>query len=318
MMGPNRDETAERGCTAVGEMADRYVSRELPEPMRRTIEEHIGRCPKCARLLGDRARVAESLKRAVRAEEVGDEVLATVTAALRREESPAVAASEGKGVLRLFTGSRWYLAAAAVAVIALGVWQLAPGLFGSRQNGSLTDAPSRRSIVATPVTAAPVADILRVGLADHVHCAITARQAYVTMSASEMRESLGPEYVGLLPIVRSVWRNDRLVSAHRCKFAGRPFVHMIFSGANAEIVSLAITRKSGESFASQRASAIDSVDGIALFETRIDDGGAYGIVGFETPEYLVFVVGDAVNAVSLRRAKEIVRPVSALLRGVSE
>ena len=121
----------------------------------------------------------------------------------------------GYGVIRLWTGR---------------ISQSVPGIAGLQQ----------------PITNRAT-HILRVGLGNHVQCAIGHRQADSFHTPEQMQEFLGPEYAGLAPLLKGkIKEGYNLIMAHRCTFDGRQFVHLIVRKKD-NFASVVITRKAGES-----------------------------------------------------------------------
>src|SRR5207248_275140 len=107
---------------------------------------------------------------------------------------------------------------------------------------------------------------------------------------AQMAKDLGPGYVGLLPLVTAkVPSEARIISAHKCSYKGRQYVHFVFS-QNSRIVSFILTRKlEGESF---QGSRVDGNAGPAIYQAK---AGEFDLAGFENRGYLDFAVssGDA-------------------------
>src|SRR5690242_6860371 len=72
-----------------------------------------------------------------------------------------------------------------------------------------------------------VATLMRVGLGDHIHCAVFRKYPKKAPSAEEFVQKMGPQYAGLIPIVRDKVPTDyRMMLAHQCRYHGRQFVHL--------------------------------------------------------------------------------------------
>ena len=102
-----------------------------------------------------------------------------------------------------------------------------------------------------------VAEIFQVGLRDHVHCAVLRKYPKNPPPAAEMTRDLGAQYAALLPLIRQKMpAGARVIMAHRCTAAGRPYVHVVLRDG-AALLSLVITRKNpgvaqSSSFATRR------------------------------------------------------------------
>jgi hypothetical protein len=105
--------------------------------------------------------------------------------------------------------------------------------------------------------------------------------------------------------------NLQIVQGHRCFVNGRPYVHLILTGASGEILSLVITEKTGEGFS--RADIAPAVDasGVTLYKTA---QGQFQIAGFETNRYLAYVISNLDQNRNLSVASNLASPVSNFLR----
>ena len=133
------------------------------------------------------------------------------------------------------------------------------------------------------------ASVLKIGIGDHVHCAIDSGMSRLRFTEEEMAIKMGPDYRGLVPLVRARLSSEFEVAvAHRCTFNGREFVHLILK-KDARVLSVVITRKSGESFSKDDFAADIGATGVPIHESRMSE---LGVAGFETRDYLAFVVSD--------------------------
>jgi hypothetical protein len=133
------------------------------------------------------------------------------------------------------------------------------------------------------------ASILKIGVGDHIHCAIDSQFSKRRSTLEEMSQRLGPEYIGLVSLAKEkVPAEFEIVVAHRCSFNGRKFVHLILKNRET-VLSLAITRKEGEAFPSSGLQAALKASAVPLHKSRIQN---MEVAGFETRDYLAFVVSD--------------------------
>jgi len=127
-------------------------------------------------------------------------------------------------------------------------------------------------------------DLLRVGLDDHLHCAIEG--AYPRQSNqgqanqgragnAEAMTALGP-YSPMLQPVLDQFPGDSLVSAHRCTVGGRDYVHMILRRDQMLISVILTKRKDGETF----PRTIIPVHESGLAGYSISSFGAGGYLGY--------------------------------------
>jgi hypothetical protein len=135
-----------------------------------------------------------------------------------------------------------------------------------------------------------VATLMRVGLGDHIHCAVYRKYPSQAPSAEEFVRKMGPRYAGLIPIVRDKVPADyRIMLAHQCRYHGRQFVHLSLLN-DSHLISLAITRKgSGESFAVEGMVPALVESGIPMYQSGVQ---RFRISAFETSGYLVYFISD--------------------------
>jgi hypothetical protein len=142
---------------------------------------------------------------------------------------------------------------------------------------------------------ARVERILRVGLVDHLHCAILSNRwkrfvSLDAMKADTGREALGQEFIDLVPAVEArLGSGFKVVQGHRCTAGERRYVHIILTGNNNAILSLVITEKRDESFTEADAAAVINASGIPIYAGR---QGTYEIAGFESQRYLAYIVSN--------------------------
>jgi hypothetical protein len=135
-----------------------------------------------------------------------------------------------------------------------------------------------------------VATLMRVGLGDHIHCSVFRKYPKTPPTAEEFVEKMGPQYSGLIPIVRGQIPTDyRMMLAHQCRYHGRRFIHLSLMN-DSHLISLAITRKnSGESFAIEGMLPALSQSGIPMYQSDVQ---RFQISAFETRDYLVYFISD--------------------------
>jgi hypothetical protein len=135
-----------------------------------------------------------------------------------------------------------------------------------------------------------IATLMRVGLGDHIHCAVFRRYPKNPPTTEEFIKKMNPQYAGLIPIVRSqVPDNYRMMLAHQCSYHRRRFVHLsLMSDSN--MLSLVITRKAdGESFHTEDMLPALVQAGIPMYQSSVQ---RFQITAFETPDYLVYFISD--------------------------
>jgi hypothetical protein len=123
------------------------------------------------------------------------------------------------------------------------------------------------------------AQLLRVGLEDHLHCAIGGVYPKQTEKAA-MTAAMGPYSVMLQPILDQM-PGDAVVSAHRCTADGRAYVHVIVRRGSTLISVIMTKRKSAETY----PRAIMSRSSI-----RQSTMEGYSVSGFAAGGYLGYVI----------------------------
>jgi anti-sigma factor (TIGR02949 family) len=264
-------------CDKVRDHLDAYLSRELPEETSREVQHHLDACPQCAAELETRARIRTQLQDAVRATPVPAGFEVRVRRALN-QTAP-----------RPRTGL-WAVAAAAAVILCVFLVNLLRNQANPEQ-AILRKASGRLTAV------------LNVGLRDHLHCAVFRKYSKQPLAASQMAADLGPGFADLLPRIQAKLPGDlRVIQAHHCEAGGRQYTHFIIAGVgrdNGKIVSLILTRREpGESL----AGGID--------QTGVD---RFQVVGFESHDYLAYVISDMDAQQSLQLAASLAPTVREYL-----
>ena len=188
-----------------------------------------------------------------------------VRAAVRRSPVPAGLEARIRQALGARPALRWYGRIAAVLILGVAVfliWRMRPN---SAEETLMREATRRLSAV------------LNVGMRDHLNCAVFGKYPKQPEPASEMAADLGPQFAGLPPMVQAKMpAGFRIIQGHHCDYHGRQYTHLI-AIRNGKLLSVILTRKQpGE-----------SVNGIS--QAGFD---RYQIVGFESNDYLGYVVSD--------------------------
>jgi hypothetical protein len=135
-----------------------------------------------------------------------------------------------------------------------------------------------------------VATLMRVGLADHIHCAVFRKFPKDTPKLEDLAAKLGPDYKALIPAVRQHLPGDfRLMIAHECGYQGRKFTHLSLK-SESQLVSLVIARKSdGESFETEGLLPALTQSGIPFYRASVQ---RFEIASFESANHMVYVISD--------------------------
>lgn len=249
---------------------DSYISNELLIETNNEMVRHLEECPACAAEAEIRSRLKERLKSAVEREAVPAGLEARVCERLQPR--------------RAYSGwwASWMLSAAAAALFLGALWLAYP----RNPLPAVSDRPAQAVYIEKIST--HLEAVLRVGLQDHVHCAVFRRYPQNPPSLQELARQLGPDYQGLLPILQAAAPEGyRCEMAHHCSYAGRKYVHLTLRKGNS-VLSLVIAHKNpGESMAGLTAAR--SVAGVAIYQARAE---RYQVAGFETGDYLAFVISE--------------------------
>jgi hypothetical protein len=158
-----------------------------------------------------------------------------------------------------------------------------------------------------------VADVMRIGLGDHLHCAYFRKFPDNAPSAEELISKIGPQYAPLLPAVREQTPGDKLLMAHQCVFRDRSFIHIVLED-HGKLLSLVITRRQpGESFHESSAGTDAATAGVKLYPAK---AAQFAISGFEAGGYLAFVISDNSERDNRRMASNLAPSVKRILATV--
>ena len=266
----------QRSCERYRRYFDAYLDNELLVETNQDVLQHLASCTDCSRILESCARMKQLVKNAVTEEQAPLELAQALRDRFRTERRSFFAHDT----------ARWMMAAAAVLVLAIG------GV-ATLQWGRIIQLRSNDGVFQT--VSARVQDLLRVGLVDHVHCAILSERWKRFVSFDEMktntgRSALGPQFIDLVPAVQAKLGADfKIVEGHRCTANQRQYIHLILTGNEDTILSLVITEKKNESFTQADAVAVMKASGIPIYHDR---QGILEIAGFESGKYMAYVVSN--------------------------
>ena len=276
----------ERACERYRRYFDAYLDNELLVETNQEVLHHLNSCEECSRIFEDRVRVKQRVKVAVSADTVPIELAAAVRNRLRTDRPSFFGDNT----------ARWMMAAAAVLLLAIvgagSLWLSKSGQVGGDDN--VFQALSTRA-----------QSLFRVGLVDHVHCAIVSQQWKRFLSLEQMKtqtgpSALGPEFIGLVPAVEAkLGSNYKLIQAHRCVANHRRYIHLILTGNQGGILSLVITEKNNESFNQSDMVEVMRASGVSIYRAR---QGTLEVAGFESDKYLAYVVSNLDRATNLHVA----------------
>lgn len=271
-------------CERIRQHLDAYLSNELLVETTSGVLKHLETCPACAQELEARQRVRNALRRAAGNLMPPDTLLPAVERRLRKMQ-PAF--------LGVSWNMQWVVAVAAVFTIFVGL-----GAF--QQWRKVTRGKQM------------VASVIALGVSDHVQCTIQGHNyPDVANPPDKLRQKLGPEYAGLLDVVKQKLPGFEILEAHICsiKDSPRKYVHFVTRGRGT-LLSVILTRSEGEQLPTSPAFRSGTSDGVDLYEAHIEGMNA---VGFESKAYWGFVVSDLSPGTTLEIASELAPPMKAAL-----
>lgn len=287
-------------CEKILHEFDRYMDGQLSGDAGDQVARHLESCARCARELETRRRITGTLKNAV----------------LRAGAPPYLEARIRSRIRATSPRASWFLMpvpafglAATIAVSLLAGWLVYHGEGAGGGLGRAAQSDYIDSLYAR------VSHIVQVGLGDHVHCAHFRKFDDGTPSVEELSQRIGPQYAGLVRAVRDkVPPEYRISLAHQCTFRERRFVHMAMHGDDGKLLSVVITRRRpGESFAADQLTPVLESAGIPIYPSGVDE---FQVAGFETGDYLAFVVSDLPRQQNTQFASNVAPTVHEFLSGV--
>ena len=135
-----------------------------------------------------------------------------------------------------------------------------------------------------------VATLMRVGLADHIHCSVFRKYSKNPPKLEDLGAKLGPQYKALIPVVQQhLPGNFRLMIGHECGYRGRKFTHLSLK-SDSQLVSLVIVRKEeGESFETEGLLPALTQSDISFYRAGVQ---RFETAAFESEHHLVYVISD--------------------------
>ncbi len=284
----------EKACERVRKQLDALVSDELAAEAKLAVTSHLARCSACAEALEARQRVKQALKEAITNDE-------GAPAALRERIIKEIGQHSVPAANQNYR--QWWLAAAAALLLCTVGFGLLR--WANRQPASTSKLAS-----LTEAASEPNAQVLKIGLRDHVHCAVGRDYSAGPRGFERMAQEMGPDFISLVPLVRGRVPVDYVVMiAHQCKFEGRSFVHLILSNQQT-LLSLVLTKRNGEAFDQNNVGAIVQASGVPLHQMSVQN---LAVTGFETRDYLAFVVSNLDTNNNLQIATQLAPAVRDFL-----
>jgi len=270
-------------------LLDAYLDNELSNAALPDVAKHLQECGACSEELARRQVIRGRLRDAVRGESATPQLQNAIQRSIRRTP----------GLYLL------YLPIAAALVVCLGA------AIAYRLGFLRLTKESQESYVAS--ISAPIPRLMRIGLYDHVHCTVYKAYPNQHPTFEQMAHDLG-QYKDLVPILqKKIEAGYRVDTAHQCRFRGRTFVHVTLRKGSA-LVSLVISRKGeGESFAKDQLVPALTESGLPVYQAAAQ---RFDVTGFETPDYLVYVVSNLGQQDNLRMMAELAPAVMEFLKAV--
>ncbi|MGJ5814598.1 anti-sigma factor family protein [Paludibaculum fermentans] len=280
-------------CETLRENLDLYMDNHLPADAGLAAQMHLNHCVDCAAEWQSRRMIRGRLRQAVRSDTTPPFLEARIKANLRIAHRPSL-------------WQRTWAPAAAAVLICLG------SVIAYQLGALRLTTSSQESYIASVSSRIPA--LMRVGLGDHIHCSVFRKFPKDAPTVEELTRKMGPEYAGLIPIVRKhVPREFTLMQAHQCRYHGRRFVHLSLK-SGARLISLVIAKKSdGESFEAQKVIPEFVHTDIPMYQAGVQ---RFEVTAFETGSHLVYLVSDLAqsknNDLMLAMAPEVKAYLSSL------
>jgi hypothetical protein len=293
----------DKTCNRVRPYFDSYLDNELLVETNHEVLRHIATCVECARLLEERTRIKKALKDAVLREELPTALLGNIQQSIRQRRDRSLFA------VKL---TRWTVAVAALLLLAVA------GLFTVRDIALRQLQVKSTGVLESISTEAR--EILKIGLADHVHCTLELGRWKEMISFQHMKDdigrtALGPQFIGLVPLMtEKLGPHFKFIQGHRCTINGRDYVHLIATGDNNAILSLIITeKKKDETFTRAGIPTVADASAVSIYR---DNQEQLEIAGFETNHFLAFVVSNIDRDGNQRIASNLAPSVYQFLRHI--
>jgi len=273
-------------CARIRRQLDAYLSNELLVETTSDVLRHLESCEACSRELEARTRVRDALRRAAASQIPPEELRQSIQRQLRKRQ-PGFSG-----------GSRRLIWVVALAMLAL---------FGGIATEQWIRVLRGRRMVA---------GVLALGVSDHIQCAIKGHNyPDIANPPEQLRQKLGPQYAGLLDVVRQKLPGFEILEAHICSVKGSPrkYVHFITRGRGT-ILSVILTKREGEQLPNKKGVVSGNSGSVSLYEAHLEGMNA---AGFESKEYFGFVVSDLSPETTVQIASELAPPLKAALDAAS-
>jgi hypothetical protein len=282
----NQDQARAGECGTFRQLMDSFVPDDPDTDTKGALARHLENCSNCATEWQQRNRLSTRLKAAVHRQYVPSDLQMRVRGRLD---------GRTRGRWWQMQRTQWAVSAAASLAIAFALWTT----YRRTHMPAISDRHGQEIYIQK--ISARLSPVLRLGLGDHVHCAIFRKYPDNAPTAAQMLSDLGPSYHDLLDLVKKNIAEDyRVVMAHQCSFAGRRYVHITLKKGT-ELVSLVITRKQDGEFLPSSSPALAAA-GVSVYGATAE---RYKLATFDAGRYLGFVVSDLPESTNLQIAGKL-------------
>jgi hypothetical protein len=285
-------------CARIRRYLDSYLSNELLVETNHEVLRHLESCASCAGELEARTRVRSRLQEAIKRQAVPADLQVRVRQKIRKHNA-RTAWMPG--------WTKWAVAVAATLVVTIGIWE-----YRTRTAmPALNDRPAQDSYILK--ISQTIVNVMSVGLKDHVHCSVFRKYPANPPTFDEMAKSMGPNYAGLVQVVKSNLPNDyRVIMAHQCGYKGRRYVHLTLRDPGGHLVSLVIAKKEDRETLEGMAPALRP-SGIPVYQSAARQ---FEVAAFETDRYLAYVISDLRSGKNLQIAGSLAPAVHGFLTAI--
>jgi anti-sigma-K factor RskA len=317
----SKEEGSQMECSEFDDIADSYLSNELPDETNHGVLRHLEDCAACRRELDAR----RELRTRLRAAFYGDAAFGVRPEFEERLRADLRSKALGRVITRpaLFgrTGG-WPLAIAASLLIAVGI-----GLFTLQQRRGAQPLPADvastggddRTAAKENVDASKPSlqhqespgarnvsfALSEAAVGDHRDCAIKFNLAEDPIDLEEAGRKYDQAFTNLTDVVKTRSEDSagefEFIESHSCVFKGRRFAHVVLKHRGRVVSFLVAEREQDETAA--RAGQAAPPDDARQQVGACASSGQFQVSCFETARHVVFVVSDLREAENLAVAR---------------
>lgn len=280
---------------------DSYLSDELAVETNPTVQQHAEQCVACRAEMAARLRLRETMRAAFRSVTLSDEATDRIRARLRAEARVADRArarhselSPGRLLARLFPSQLPLAVAAGVALVVI----LASTFLLLRPPSAYASELSLQ--------------FLAQAAGDHDHCATQHAHNVAAVSSVDNTQDYDTAFVRLHEAAAPHAAGLTLRAAHVCGFEGRNFVHLVYTRADGQIISLLVGGRDARAMKNAR---VPNDDGLrAGLQNALQN--QYTVSAYQTAKNIVLIVSRLPVAENARVAAQLAQPVSDYVRRI--